>query len=197
MSTLDQNINGALCLRSFAIGLDVTTNLALKGKALKTQRKIEIGIKQIRASGDLRGLPTIFVTGRSDAILPPNHTSRAYFGLNQLKKNENSNLRYYEVLNAQHLDVLNGIGPLSGLPGFNELFIPLHHYFVQAMDIMFDHLANGAPLPHSQVVRTTPRGRNPDGSIPALSQANLPDIAADPDPGSRITFENNTVLIPD
>jgi hydroxybutyrate-dimer hydrolase len=197
MSTSDQNIDGALCLRSFAIGLNVTTNLALKGKALATQRKIEIGIQQIRASGDLHGLPTIFVTGRSDAILPPNHTSRAYFGLNQLKKNENNNLRYYEVLNAQHLDVLNGIGPLPGLPGFNELFIPLHHYFVQAMDIMFDHLTNAAPLPHSQVVRATPRGRNPDGSIPDLNLANLPAIAADPDPGSRITFENNTVLIPD
>ena len=95
------------------------------------------------------------------------------------------------MLNAQHLDVLNG------LPGFNELFIPLHHYFVQAMDIMFDHLTNGAPLPHSQVVWTTPRGRNSDGTVPDLSLTNLPAIAANPDPGSRITFENNTVHIPD
>jgi hydroxybutyrate-dimer hydrolase len=191
MSTLDQNTDGALCLRSFAIGLDITTNLALKGRALKTQRKIEIGIKQIRASGDLHGLPAIFVTGRSDAILPLNHTSRAYFGLNQLKNNDNSNLRYYEVLNAQHLDALNG------LPGFNELFIPLHHYFVQAMDIMFDHLTKGTPLPDSQVVRTTPRGRNSDGTVPNISLTNIPAIAADPDPGSRITFENNIVQIPD
>ena len=38
------------------------------------------------------------------------------------------------------------------------MFIPLHRYFIQAMDLMYAHLRNGRPLPPSQVVHTTPRG---------------------------------------
>ncbi len=107
-------------------------------------------------------------------------------GLNQLVEG-GGNLRYYEVLNAQHLDVLNAFG------GFDERFVPLHHYYIQALDIMFDHLRNGTPLPPSQVVRTTPRGPG----APALSLANLPAIAAAPDPGSAIIFAAGTLHIPE
>jgi hydroxybutyrate-dimer hydrolase len=60
-------------------------------------------------------------------------------------------LQYYEITNAQHLDTLNGTA------GFNSRFIPLHFYFVQAMNLMYNHLKNGDPLPPSQVVRTMPR----------------------------------------
>lgn len=71
------------------------------------------GIDDIRATGNLRGKPAVFVTGRADAILPINHTSRPYYGLNQRVEGAASELRYYEVLNAHHLDILNqfaGIG---------------------------------------------------------------------------------------
>ena len=43
--------------------------------------------------------------------------------------------------------------------------MPLHLYFNQAMDPMYDHLKNGTALPASQVVRTTPRGGTP-GAAP-------------------------------
>ena len=153
-------------------------------------RRIAKGIARIRAHGDLDGKPTLIVTGRADAILPPNHTSRAYFGLNNVVEGASSNLRYVEVLNAQHLDVLNSLVAF----GFADRWIPLHHYYVQAMDLMLDHLRNGTPLPPSQLVRTTPRG---PGAPPVTVAANLPPISAAPDPGSLIVFDGQAVRIPD
>jgi len=50
---------------------------------------------------------------------------------------------------------------------------------VQALNLMWNHLMNGTPLPPSQVVRTLARGGVP-GSAPALTTANLPAIAVDP-----------------
>ncbi len=188
-STSDQNLAGALCLRALATGRDPVTGARLTGKAAGLARRIAKGIAQIRAHGDLDGKPTIIVTGRADAILPLNHTSRAYFGLNRLAEGEDSRLSYIEVLNAQHLDVLNGFA------GFNERFIPLHHYFIQALDLMFDHLKHGIPLPASQLVRTTPRGTG--APPPPLTLANLPAIAAEPDAGSRIIFTGDEVRIPE
>ena len=189
-STLDQNLDGALCLRALATGRDAVTSERLRGKARSMHRRIEQGIRQIRASGDLQRKPAIFVTGRDDAILPPNHTSRAYYGLNQVREHGQGKLSYIEVLNAQHLDLLNG---LAGF-GFAERWIPLHHYFIQALDLMFDHLKNGTPLPPSQVVRTTPRGTG----APDITEAtNLPPISSSPDTGSLIIFDGEAVRIPD
>jgi len=189
-STPDQNLEGALCLRALATGRDPVTGERLRGKDRARHRRILKGIRQIRASGDLRGVPAIFVTGRDDAVLSPNHTSLAYFGLNNVVEGGSSNLRYVEVLNAQHLDVLNSLVDF----GFADRWIPLHHYFVQAADLMLDHLRNGTPLPPSQVVRTTPRG---PGAPPVTVAANLPPISAAPDPGSLIIFDGQAVRIPD
>jgi hydroxybutyrate-dimer hydrolase len=186
-STPDQNLDGALCLRGLSTAIDPVTGAPLAGQAAGFAERIAKGIAGILASGNLNGTPSLIVTGRSDAILPPNHTSRAYVGLNQLAEGAGSGLRYLEVLNAQHLDVLNAFA------GFNELFIPLHHYFIQALDLMLDHLRNGTPLPASQVVRTTPRGPG----APPIAPANLPPIAAVPDPGSAITFAAGTLHIPE
>lgn len=186
-STPDQNLDGALCLLGLATGEDPVTQAPLIGKASGFAERIADGIDDIIANGDLHQTPTLIVTGRSDAILPPNHTSRAYVGLNQIVEGASSRVRYIEVLNAQHLDVLNAFA------GFNERFIPLHHYYVQALDMMLDHLRNGAPLPSSQVIRTTPRG----SGAPAISLSNLPDIAVTPEPGSTITFTIDILHIPE
>lgn len=77
--------------------------------------------------------------------------------------------------------------------GFAENFVPLHHYLFQALDLMFDHLKTGAPLPPSQVVRTVPRGE----PLPPLSLANVPPIAATPSEADEIVFDNNLLHIPD
>ena len=186
-SQLDYGLDALLCLRSLAVGTDVVNDTALSPEAEQWSDRIADGIEQIRASGNLRGKPAVFVTGRADAILPINHTSRPYFGLNQRVEGNASNLRYYEVLNAHHLDVLNGF------PGLADRYVPLHHYFFQALDLVWANLAEKQALPPSQVVRTVPRG---DITTP-LSAANLTPIAANPVAGDRILFSDDQVQIPD
>ena len=100
-----------------------------------------------------------------------------------------SPLRYYEVTNAQHLDDINA------LPGFDTIYIPLLRYFIQAMDLMYDHLRHGRALPPSQVVHTIPRGGNP-GAAPPITVTNVPPIADTPPSSALITFANGQVNIP-
>jgi hydroxybutyrate-dimer hydrolase len=183
----DQNLDGALCLRALATGVNPVTGQPLAGSDLANHVKVQNGIKQILASGQLHGIPTLIATGRADENLAPNHTSRAYYGLNQLKEGSGSNLRYYEVTNAHHLDTLNA------LAGFNDKFVPLHYYFVQVMNLMFDHLKNDAPLPPSQVVRTVPRGPG----APPITAANVPPIQQTPGDDALIRFEDATLTIPE
>ena len=129
----------------------------------------------------------MFVTGRADAILPINHTSRPYFGLNQRVEGADSELRYYEVLNAHHLDILNQFN------GIGSRYVPLHHYYFQALDLVWERLTNGTPLPPSQVVRAVARG---DMATP-LAQSNLPAVAAQPAGADRIRLVGNELRIPE
>jgi hydroxybutyrate-dimer hydrolase len=98
-----------------------------------------------------------------------------------------SRLHYYEVTNAHHLDSFNAFA------GYNSLFIPLHRYFLQAMDLMYDHLRRGRALPPSQVVHTTPRGPG----APPITAANVPPIGDSPPSNMLITFSSGQVRIPD
>ncbi|HAS76809.1 MAG TPA: D-(-)-3-hydroxybutyrate oligomer hydrolase, partial [Marinobacter adhaerens] len=184
---LDYGLDALLCLRSLAQGSDAVSGADLQGSDAELATAIAEGIAEVRASGDLQGKPTIFVTGRADAILPINHTSRPYFGLNQRVEGEKSNLRYYEILNAHHLDVLNGF------PGVADRYVPLHHYYFQALDLVWANLTEKQALPPSQVVRTVPRG----AITTPLAEVNLPAINPAPDAGDRIVFTDNQVRIPE
>ena len=188
-STPDQNLDGALCLRSLATGKDAVTGTPLAGPTKDQAHRIAEGVEDILASGDLHRIPAIFVTGRSDGILPPNFASRAYFGLNHVVEGSLSPLHYYEVTNAQHLD------NIIALPGFDTIYIPLLRYFIQAMDLMYDHLRQGRPLPPSQVVHTVPRGGTP-GAAPQITLSNVPPIADAPFSSVVITFTSGQVNIP-
>jgi len=189
ISTADQDLDGALCLRSLATGKDATTGTTLAGTAKDQASRVAEGVEDIIASGNLHRTPAICVTGRSDGILPPNFASRAYFGLNNVVEGSLSPLHYYEVTNAQHLD------SIIALPGFDTIYIPLHRYFIQAMDLMYDHLRHGSALPPSQVVHTVPRGGTP-GTAPQITLTNVPAIADAPSSSVLITFSAGQVNIP-
>ena len=94
-----------------------------------------------RLNGNLRGKPTIIVSGRSDALVPVNNNSRAYTAYNRVVEGASTKLRYIEVTNGQHFDTFL---PFSG---FDTRFVPLHPYFNQAMDAMYAHLKSGSALP--------------------------------------------------
>lgn len=188
----DENLDGALCLRALATGRDPVSGEPLAGEELGDALRVQEGIQEVLGTGDLGGTPAVIVHGRADANLALNHTSRSYFGLNRVVEGEETNLRYYEILDAQHLDALLPV------PGFAAAFIPLHHYLIEALNLMWDHLTEDAPLPPSQVVRAEPRGAaGEDGAVPPLTLANLPPIEQAPEPGERITFDGGEVFIPD
>ena len=61
------------------------------------------------------------------------------------------------------------------------------------MNLMWNRLATGAALPASQVVRTTPRPT----AATSLSAAMIPPMSASPAAGDAITFDGNTLVVPD
>ena len=159
----DYNIDAAACQRDLWTGTDDRAN------------RVRAGVQEVLRTGDLQGKPAIIVAGRADALIPVNFNARPYLGLNRAVEGAASRLSYVEVTNAQHFDAFID---LPALAGYDTAFVPLHHYFLQAMDRMWATLTTNAPLPPSQLVRTTPRGGVP-GLAPAITAANLPSDRAD------------------
>ncbi|MBP6764748.1 MAG: D-(-)-3-hydroxybutyrate oligomer hydrolase [Rubrivivax sp.] len=176
--TLDLSYDGAKCLRDLWTGSTADAT------------RVKAGVAETYRTANLRGKPAIVVHGRNDALIPVNFSSRPYVLRNAQVEGAASNLRYVEVTNAQHFD------SFLAFPGYDTRFIPLHLYYVRAMDAMWAHLKNGTALPGSQVVRTTPRNGTA-GAAPAITAANVPAISAAPAPGDRITIDTNTLRVPD
>ncbi|MBY4898043.1 D-(-)-3-hydroxybutyrate oligomer hydrolase [Cupriavidus sp. AU9028] len=175
----DANAAGAYCLRGLLTGQGAEA------------AALQAGQRDTLRTGNLRGKPTLIVHGRDDALLPVNHTSRPYLALNRQREGQGSRLSYIEVTNAQHFDAFNQL-----VPGYDTRYVPLHLYLNRALDAMYAHLRDGAPLPPSQVVRTVPRGGLP-AQAPAITAANVPAFSNSPGSADRITVEGNTVRVPD
>ena len=174
----DYNIAGALCLRELATGTSANAV------------RVRQGISEVTRTANLRGKPALIVQGRADTLLPVAFTGRPYFGMNKIVEGANSKLSYIEVTNAHHFDAF------LALPGYANRLVPLHRYFIQAMDMMYANLKTGAALPASQVVRTVPRGLNGAAANP-ITAANVPPIQTVPAAADQITFANNVVTIAD
>ena len=172
-ATADASFAGAFCLRG----------LWTNGDARMTA-----SVDAIRVNANLHGKPAIIVQGRSDTLVPINHASRPYAAMNKFAEGNSSNLSFYEVTNGQHFDAFLSVA------GFDTRFVPLHYYNLQALNLMWAHLKNGAPLPPSQVVHTVPRGGTA-GAAPALTVTNLPAISTSPG-SNAITFGGGGVNVP-
>ncbi|WP_321896830.1 D-(-)-3-hydroxybutyrate oligomer hydrolase [Paraburkholderia heleia] len=170
LATPDASFAGAACLRA----------LWTKGDPRMRQ-----SVQAISVNANLHGKPAIIVQGRSDALVPINHASRAYLAANSEREGSRSHLSLYEVLNGQHFDAFLAV------PGFDTRFVPVHYYNIAALNLMWSHLKNGTPLPPSQVIRTIPRGGNP-GAAPPLGLANLPAIVEHP--GSNAIRANDGIV---
>jgi hydroxybutyrate-dimer hydrolase len=190
----DFALDGAICHRNLVEGRDIVTGQPLAGAMLAASNRVRAGIGEVLLQAKLKNTPSIIVHGRSDALVPVNHSSRAYYASNQGGARGVSELRYVEVTNAQHFDAFLPGGFVFG--GYENRWVPLHVYLNRALDWMYDHLKNGKPLPPSQVVRAVPRGGTP-GAAPALTAANVPPIQAAPAAGDLITFSRSTLFVPD
>jgi hydroxybutyrate-dimer hydrolase len=189
----DFALDGAICHRNLVEGRDIVTGAALTGAMKAASDRVREGIEAVELTSFLKNTPAIVVQGRADALVPVNHSSRAYYASNQATARGVSQLRYIEVTNAQHFDAFL---PAAPFPGYDSRFVPLHVYLIRSLDWMYDHLTNGKPLPPSQVVRTTPRGGTP-GAAPPITNANVPPIQAAPAAGDLITFSHGTLSVPD
>jgi hydroxybutyrate-dimer hydrolase len=188
--TQDFALDAALCQRALVTGKDAVTGADLSAASTPTlaqSQAVRSGMAEALLSGNLRGKPTLIVAGRSDALVPPNHSERAYTAFNRSVEGAASQVSYIEVFNAQHFDAFL---PFSG---FDTRFVPLHVYFNRAMDAMYAKLKNGTALPPSQVVRTTPRGGAP-GAAPAITAANVPNFVGAPAAADRIEFVGSSTL---
>lgn len=172
----DYNLDGARCLRELAVGRSADA------------RRVQAGVAAFLADGNLHGKPTIIVHGRADNRVPPAFSSRPYLAANSLREGAASKLRYLEVENAEHFGF--------AMPGFDTRFVPLAYYNLRALDLVWDTLTAGAPLPDSQIVRTRPRGGVP-GAAPALTLDNIPPIAIAPRAADRIRVQLGVVALPD
>ena len=182
----DQALDGFLCLRALATGADPVTGAPLSGTLAAQSARVRSGVAEVQASGNLRGKPVIIVAGRSDALIPVNHASRAYLGLNASVEGSASKLRYIEVLNANHFDSFSS--------AFPTLVVPMHVYLFRALDAVYAHVKNTgtAPLPPSQVVRTVTRA----SATTPITNANLPAIAASAG-ANAIVVSGTVVNVPD
>lgn len=184
-SLADQSLDGFLCLRSLATGRDAVSGANLEGALAGQSVRVRAGMAEVAASGKLNGKPAIIVHGRSDTLIPVNHASRAYLGLNATVEGSSSKLRYIEVTHANHFDSFS-----SALP---TLIVPLHVYLNRALDAMYAHLSAKQALPPSQVVRTVTRT---DAST-LITAVNVPAIASTPAAGNAISVTGTVVDVPD
>jgi hydroxybutyrate-dimer hydrolase len=194
-AALDYALDGAICHRNLVEGRNIVTGAALTGAAKEASDRVRAGIADVELTARLKDTPAIIVQGRADTLIPVNHASRAYYAKNQTTAKGANNVRYIEVTNAQHFDAFLPGGAVFG--GYEQRFIPLHVYFIRAMDAMYGHLTSGTPLPPSQVVRTIPRCGPPYPCVaPAITATNVPPIAANPPASDRIEFVKDTLQIP-
>ncbi|MEO5735947.1 MAG: 3-hydroxybutyrate oligomer hydrolase family protein [Variovorax sp.] len=171
----DYNLDGSLCLR------DLVT-----GNSPEAQR-VQKGIAELRATGDLHGIPTLILHGREDARVPANFSSRPYVGLNSLVEGGRGNLRYIEITHVNHFG--------WGAP-WDATHIPLAYYEEEGLNLMWAHLKQGTPLPPSQVVRTTARGGERGKANPMRPEW-LPAINPRPAAADVVSVQNGLVRIPD
>lgn len=183
----DLAFDGTLCAHRLFTNFDPTNGgRALSGSDATNAARVQTGMRELRASGNLRGKPAIILHGRMDALVAVNHTSRAYFGLNRLTEGVNSRLSYIEIEHGHHLEGFNQ------LPGYARLVVPAHAYLPQALNAMYAHLTRGAALPPSQVVRTVPRAAATDN----ITEANVPPLTLTAASGNLISWDGMSVSIP-
>jgi hydroxybutyrate-dimer hydrolase len=156
-------------------------------------KRIEQGINELTATSKLNKIPTIIIHGREDNLIAPNHTSRPYYAnaVSKIKKINSlieTNIRYYEVTNAQHFDAF------LSLPQFSKDFIPLHYYFEQSLDLMLAHLRLETVLPASQLIKTKNRSDLLE-SKNRLMLKHLPKIKSNPEYIIRVEDNNGVISL--
>jgi len=148
--------------------------------------RVQAGLEETVMTGDLRGKPAILIQGRGDQVVVPNHGARAYYARNRQVENRDD-VVYWEVEHGHHLEMFAAYYNLGYFGAHSDLTY-LNPYFHEAMDQMFAYLNDGTAFAPSQVVRTTPGPIGDDMFGP---------VQGDPGVADAITWEDNTLTIPE
>lgn len=112
-------------------------------------RRLHAAVAATAAERPRAGLPILIAQGERDGLLPIAFSSAPYV---QMLEAAGLAPVYWRVPHAQHFDAF------LALPGFGERHVPLLPYGYAALDALWAHLADGAPLPASRRFETKPRG---------------------------------------
>jgi hydroxybutyrate-dimer hydrolase len=132
----DPALPGLRCLRALWEGSDVAA------------AALQSGVAATRAALPRAGLPVFVVHGNDDGLVPEAFSGGAYV---QWANSQGRDVRYWRVNNAQHFDAFLGLPPLAAR------YVPLLPYAYGALDAMWAHLHDAAPLPASSPIDSTPR----------------------------------------
>ena len=147
----DPALAGLLCLRALWQG---------KNEIAMT---IQNSIAATAAKPPRLGLATIVIHGIDDGLVPAAFSGAPYVAR---AKAQGSDVRYWQVQNAQHFDAF------IGLPVWSSRYVPLMPFAYHALDAMWQHVAQGGELPGDAELKTTPRSLGAAGVSP-LTAANL------------------------
>jgi hydroxybutyrate-dimer hydrolase len=158
-------------------------------RELRTHPAIVNGVKEAEMTGRFASRPpVVIIHGRADGLIAVNHSSRAYYAVNQRDSSAQSELRYYEVEHGHHFDAF------LAMPDFAARLVPMQPHILHAMDLMAARLRKGTALPPSQVLRTKPRA-SVDGKLAPLATENL-GVPRDRPAGDAIEFDGVSLQVP-
>lgn len=122
------------------------------------------GMQATRAVLPRVGLPIIMLHGADDGLIPEAFSGGAYAAW---ANSYGRDVRYWRVANAQHFDAFLGLPPMA------TRYVPLLPYAYRALDAMWAHLHDSAPLPASADIATQRRAVSAAG-IEALGARHIP-----------------------
>ena len=108
-------------------------------------------------AGPLDGDPVLLLHGLDDGLVPEWSSSAAYAAY---ARRHGARLAYWRLRRAQHFDAF------LGQPALATRYLPLLPYAHAALDALWAHLHEGAPLPQDREIRPTPRATTADGVAP-------------------------------
>lgn len=147
------------------------------------------GQEEVVMTARLGNRPVLVFHGRADSLIPVNHSSRAYYAINQRDRGARDELKYYEVEHGQHFDAV------LGLPGFANGYVPLQVWMVRGLDLLLTRLRHGTALPPSQVLRSRPRDPG-TGVVAPLGDEHVGTLRADPG-ADAIRYAAGVLSIPE
>lgn len=133
-------------------------------RALWSSGELAAAVQATRAAPPRPGLPVLVVHGTEDGLVPEAFSGGAWA---RWAKAQGATARYWRVHAAQHFDAF------LGLPALGSRYVPLMPYAYRALDLTWQHLAAGAPLPADADIHPTRRKLSSHGSLEPLAPHHL------------------------